>query len=238
MSNDRMGAEQRALRGLLQLMEQADECRKLYERANMALPEPLKRILGISDSSGARAQSVQISPPPEPGPRPAEATADWLWIDARSATPTVLVLALLRVRSPRPVREVIEGVQQILPDAVKGSINNIGTRLDNDGLISRDDEGWWLIDPDSAGILSGNHIWGPPSVFGKPELASHRRDAITHLLGAIRGGLQAVQILEHLKTCSWLQAPLAKELIQDDIELLAQQGKIRKRGNSRKWELS
>lgn len=238
MNHDRMGSEQRALRSLLQLMDQAEECRKLYERANMALPEPLKRILGLSDSAGAPAQSVVISPPPEPANRPEQAMSDWLWIDARNATPTVLVLALLRASSPLNVRDVIEGVQQILPDAAKGSINNIGTRLDNDGVISRDDEGWWLVDADSAGILSGGYVWGPAAIFGKPELASHRRDAITHLLGAIRGGLQASQILEHLKTCSWLQAPLNKELVADDIDLLSEQGKIRRRGNSRKWELS
>ena len=225
------------MRSLLDLMEQADECKQLFERANMALPEPLKRFLGISDGAGAPAQRV-IIPPPEKSPRPPEARADWIWIPASAATPNMVVPAVLRNESPIRARDLIERVQELLPAVSRGTINNVGTRLDKEGLIGRSDQGWWLAKPDAAGILFQDNIWGPAEVFGKSELAAHRREAILHLLGMISGGLQMSQVLEQLKTCAWMKAPLSKELVQDDIELLAQQGKLKRRGNSRKWEPS
>lgn len=237
LNHDRLNVEQRAMRSLLDLMESAEECRKLFERANMALPEPLKRFLGISDNFGGAVPQVVI-PPPEKSPRPPEARADWIWIHQSAATPNVLVPAILRGESPIRAREVIERVQAILPSANRGTINNVGTRLDSENVIGRSDEGWWLADPDKGAVLFQDHVWGPAEVFGSVELAAHRREAIVHLLRLIRGGLQISQVLEQLKTCTWMKAPIAKELIQDDIELLAEQNRVRRRGNSRKWELS
>lgn len=237
LSHDRLNVEQRAMRSLLDLMEQAEECKALFERANMNLPEPLMRFLGMSDSSGAPAQRVVI-PPPEKSPRPQEARADWIWIPVSAASPNVLVPAVLRGEAPIRARDLIERIQQLQPAINRGTINNVGTRLDKDGVIGRSEEGWWLANEDAAPVLFQDHLWGPAGVFGKTELAAHRREAIVHLLGMIPGGLQMSQVLEQLKTCAWMKAPLAKELVQDDIELLAQQGKLRRRGNSRKWELS
>jgi hypothetical protein len=237
LNHDRLNVEQRAMRSLLELMESGEECRKLFERANMALPEPLKRFLGISDNSGAPVSQVVI-PPLEKSPRPPEARADWVWIHQNAATPSVLVPAILRGESPMRARDVIEHIQAFQPKVSRGTINNVGTRLDNEDVIGRSEEGWWLADPDKGAVLFQEHVWGPAEVFGKPELAAHRREAIVHLLRLMRGGLQMSQILEQLKTCTWMKAPISKELIQDDVELLAEQNRIRRRGNSRKWELS
>ncbi len=226
------------MRSLLDLMEQAEECRKLFERANMALPEPLMRFLGIADSTGAPVVSRVVIPPPDRTPRPPEARADWIWIHEEAVSPGVLTLAILRAESPMRSRDIAKRVQSIQPSVNRGTIANLGTKLDAEGVIGRSEQGWWLANQDSAGVLFQRYVWGPAEIFGKYDLAAHRREAIRHLLSLTPGGLQTSQIIEQLRTCTWMKAPLSKEMVQDDIELLAGQNVIRRRGNSRKWELS
>ena len=74
-------------------------------------------------------------------------------------------------------------------------------------------------------------------MFNKQELAAHRRVGVLHLLRLHPAGLQTTQILEQLRNCAWLHAPVNKELIQADMEFLEGQKKVRRRGNSKKWEL-
>jgi hypothetical protein len=124
----------------------------------------------------------------------------------------------------------------MVPTVSSGSISNIGTRL-NGKSIQRQDDGWVIVDPSKAGIIKDGFLWGPPSIFEKHELAAHRRDAILHLLKHYNAGLQAVQIVEQLHNCHWIQAPINKDLLKADLEVLQQAGKIRRRGNSKKWEL-
>jgi len=102
----------------------------------------------------------------------------------------------------------------------------------------RSKAGWSLLSPESAPILHDGYIWGPPEIFTTQELAVHRREAILHLLRFYRAGLQTSQIIELLQKCAWVHAPVNKELVQDDVQLLSKAEKIRRRGNSRKWELA
>ncbi len=44
---NRIQAETEAIQSLVQLYDQARKCQDLFERAQMALPEPLKRFLGL-----------------------------------------------------------------------------------------------------------------------------------------------------------------------------------------------
>lgn len=232
-----MGAEQEALRSLLDLMERADRSRQLYERAGMAIPEPLRRFLGMTDSGTKGAQRVTV-PAPEPPPQPSEAQPGWIWIEANDASPTSVVLAVLR-ESGGAVRakDVVAKVQAIQPEVVSGSIANIGNRLDG-SAIQRNEDGWKIKAAEKAPILKEHFFWGPPSIFNKHELAAHRRVGVLHLLRLHPAGLQTAQILEQLKTCAWLHAPINKELIQADMEYLESQKKVRRRGNSKKWELA
>lgn len=240
MSFDRFAAEQAALRGLLDLIEKANQCRVLYERAGMALPEPLQRFLGVAASNGSpqQAQQPTISIPPlERYPHPGEWEPGWIWIDVASATPTSLVLALLR-EANKPLRapDVAERVNALIPSIPAGTVFNLGKRL-ADSLIRRTVDGWELVALEKAPLLFDGLLWGPAKVFVKSELAAHRREALMHILNTAPGGLQAAQLTEYAKSCQWIYAPVAKELIQDDLELLFKQGKVRRRGNSRKWEL-
>jgi hypothetical protein len=234
---NQLDAEHEAISSLMELLEQAKKTQRLYERAHMSLPEPLKRMLGVNGASGNSAL-LRFIPAPENPSRPIEATADWICIHVKNATPTSIALALLRkAKEPIRARDIVSAVQAILPEVNSGTIANIGSRL-HGTLLRRTDDGWTLEKPESAGVISDGFLWGPPTIFGKHELAAHRRDAIRHLLANFPAGLQTSQIIEELRRCgSWMRAPISKELVQDDIELLAKQEEIRRRGASKKWEL-
>jgi hypothetical protein len=70
------------------------------------------------------------------------------------------------------------------------------------------------------------------------ELAAHRRDAILHILQHFEMGLEVVQLVEQLTNCSWVIAPVNKDLLKADVQVLESEGKIRRRGNTRKWEIA
>lgn len=239
MNTDQISAEEEAVQSLMELLAHAKKCKGLYDRAHMALPEPLKRVLGMNMNGSGRSTGVrpQISPI-ERSSRPPEAAEDWIAIEAKEATPTGIVLAILRAsKEPIRSRDVVARVTEILSETLGGSIANIGSRLEGK-LIRRTHDGWTLINPEKAGVLHNGLLWGPMEVFGKAELAAHRREAIMHLLDAFPGGLQIVQITDQLRGCSWVHAPTNKDLVKADMEILAKAGKVRRRGNSKKWEIA
>ena len=235
MTVNLFNAELEAQRSLLDLYEQAKKCQVLFERANIALTEVLKRVLGMS-GAGAKGSGSRIAAPHRP-PMPPEAEQTWISIRDKEVTPTTLVLAILRgSKGPMRAKDLNDRVMSILPNVLRGSISNIGSRLDGK-LIRRSKEGWELLNPDAAGVLHKGFVWGPPSVFGKSELAAQRREALLLLLDSFESGLQIVQIVEQLKGCPWVVAPINKDLVKEDIVVLASEGKIKRRGNSKKWEL-
>ncbi len=134
-------------------------------------------------------------------------------------------------------KDVVAAITRILPSVHRGSIANIGARLEGK-VINRTDDGWTLIDTAKAGVLHAGMLWGPPEIFQKTELAAHRREAILHLLAAQPSGLQIVQIVEQLLGCPWVHAPVNKDLLKADMEELRKDGKVRRVGNSKKWELA
>lgn len=237
MSDDLFSAELEATRSLVELYEQAQKCQTLFERAHMALPEPLRRVLGMN-ATGEKASAPPNIAGPEKPPMPLDAAPDWVWIKASEASPASVVLALLRAaKAPVRPKELISQVTSIVTDAAAGSIYNVGPRLDSRQVIRRSEDGWELIKPESAGLIHKGFFWGPPSVFGKQELAAQRRAALLHVLGFHPTGLQIVQILQQLKRCSWVVAPVNKDLVKEDIGVLKELGKVKKRGNTKNWEI-
>lgn len=233
MNFDLLTAETEAAQSLIELIAQAKRCRDLHERARMTLPEPLKRVLGIS-TNGSKKPVVSI-PPPERPPLPVGADSDWVCIRAKDAYPTNVTLAVLRgADGPMMARDVVSAVIDILPNVPRGTVNNLGTRL-HGNTIKRSREGWELIHPETAPILQDGMIWGSPTVFSKQELAVHRREAVLHLIRTVPAGLQTSQIIDHLKNCSWVHAPISKELVQNDVEYWVGEGRIKRSGNSKKW---
>jgi hypothetical protein len=95
-----------------------------------------------------------------------------------------------------------------------------------------------LLKVEKAGLVRDGRLWAPPGVFAKPEMAAHRREAILHVLKHFPTGLQTVQIVEQLRNCSWLHAPVNKDLLKLDMESLLEAKKVRRRGNTKKWELA
>lgn len=237
MSTDQINAEQQAIQSLMRLLEHAKECEGLYVRARMSLPEPLKRLLAVNGTGNAVAGPPAIPAPQKP-PMPPGAKSDWIYIQEKDATPTSIALAILHgSKEPIRAKEIIVKVTAILPNVLRGSINNIGSRLAESGLIYRTREGWTLAKIESAGILYEGNLWGPRDIFQKSELAAHRRDAILHVLSNFDSGLQTRQLVEQLGRCSWVHAPVNKDLLKADLEILSRLGKVRRRGNSKKWEV-
>jgi hypothetical protein len=229
--------ESAAARSLVDLFEQAKKCQQLYEQAHMALPEPLRRVLGLNGSDGRNVgPKAPAIPAPERRDAPKEATADWVRIDAKAASTTAITLAVLRsAKKPMRARDLNDRVLAILPNILRGSISNVGTRLEGT-LIQRTDEGWSLIDPNKAGIVHNGFLWSPIEALGKQEIAAHRREAIVYILQLFNSGLQIVQIVEHLGNCEWVHAPMNKDLVKIDVQILSEEGKVRRRGNTKKWE--
>src|SRR5262249_34925602 len=152
----------------------------LFEDANLSLPAPLSRLLGTSDGTSAKGDGgpKMIVSPPKPPPRPSGAQDDWIWIEAAELTPTSLVLSILRDQiAPMNTKALFEKVIKHLPRANMGSMLNIGARLDGD-VIVRSEQGWAIKDKTLAPVLHDGFAWGPTNVFGKPEMAGHRRSVI------------------------------------------------------------
>jgi len=236
--SDLFNAELEASRSLVDLIEQAKKCQALYERANMALPEPLRRVLGMNGAGGANTAPSNIAPPEKPS-MPSDALPDWIWIPVTDAMAMSVVTAILRTaKGPLRPKEIIERVTQVAPEIPAGTIYNVGVRLEKKGVIRRNDSGWELVDVENAGVIHKGFLWGSPGIFEKQELASQRRAALLYILGFHPTGLQIVQIVQQLKRCPWVVAPINKDLLKEDIAVLFKAGKIRRRGNTRNWELT
>lgn len=236
MSTDPIAAEREAFESMSKLLEQAEECRRLFERANLTFPETLKRVLGMNGTS--RTAVRLYIPPIERNSRPPEALDNWLSISVKEAMPTSIVKAALRAANePIPARKMVDIVTSILP-VPAGTVYNVGPRLEASKLILRSKQGWLLISKEQGGVLHDGFLWGPEGIFEKTEIAAHRREAILHLLQCNRSGLQVAQLVEHLQSCKWVHAPVNKDLLKGDIEELRKDGKVRRVGNSKKWEAS
>jgi hypothetical protein len=229
-------AEKEAFLSLAKLLNQIEETKHLFERAGVPLPDPLKRVLGGANGIAKPIPRAHITPI-ERASRPSISDESWLSIEVGEATATSLVLAMLRIENhPIKVSELVRMIAQVNPKIPRGSIHNIGTRLDGK-LIKRTEEGWSLIHPEKAPMIHEGFLWGPQTVFDKQDLAAHRREAILHILRCFPSGLQIVQMVEQLKANTWMHAPASKDLVKADMELLEAHGKIRRIGNSRKWEV-
>jgi hypothetical protein len=218
-----------------QVLADLEASKKLFEQAGEPLPEQLREFFGVNRSNGRSSESAVSIPYPRRKSHPVEATDDWISVELSELSATSLVLAVLRAAAkPVIAKDVIEMVTEINPHIPRGSIHNIGTRLGGK-LINRTDDGWSLIDPSKAGIISDGYLWGPKDIFDKTEIAAHRREAILCILKGFQSGLQTVQIVDQLRGTKWMQAPASKDLVKGDMDLLEAHNRVRRISNSRKW---
>ena len=243
MSIDRLNAELDAFRTYAELLEKAGECLAKFERANVPAPDSLRRLMEpyeVKEAANGQQSFAYVGLTLDPSNRPAAAKPDWVSVDIGKAMSESVVLAVLRAADePLPAREVATTVLEILPDMNPGSIPNIGTRLSGIGVIKRGDAGWEIVKRDRSGVIHEGRIWGPPSVFSKQELASRRREAVLAVLGQNSAGLQTSQIVQQLRDhFPNICAPVSKDLVKADVEHLVGERKIRRRGNTLKWEIA
>ncbi len=237
MNWGRIDAEREALKSLMDLYDLAKKCQQLHEAAEMPVPESLKRFLGMSEHTGntnIAKEGGSVGPPAHKPPP--EAAADWISIEVSGASVSSVALAILRRAGTMRPRDLNETVLNKLPTATAGSVANMGTRLQGT-VIDRTEDGWKLLDTEAAGIITNERLWGPVSAFGTQDIAAHRRESVLHILKAYPTGLQIVQIVDQLRKCSWVHAPVNKDLLKADMEVLQKQDKARRRGNSKKWEV-
>jgi hypothetical protein len=226
----------------VRLMNEAEECRKLYQRAGVPLPPAILRLLGESDNT-QRQLTLRLPGPDQDTERlaskPPQAKANWISIWAEDASPTTLALAILREQvEPIRAKDLSDQVTRILPMIVGGSIYNLLKRLYSSGYLKKRLSRWYLVKKEEASVLSGKFLWGPPEIFAKTDLAALRREAILHILSNERS-LQIMQIVEKLKAWDWVKdvVPISKDLLKLDMRALNEAGKVRRVGNSRNWEV-
>jgi hypothetical protein len=221
-------------------LEQAEICADAFRNASIEVPEPLKRLLAEEPEGEDESKETQLSliPPIKREHVPGVAEKDWISIPVKECTATSITLAVLRnAVVPMRSRDVKDAVCSLLSSASDGVVANIATRLKG-SLIRIDQEGWSLASLECAPVLDGEFLWGPAGIFQKQEVAAHRREAIVLVLERYKTGLQIVQIVDELRRLGWVKAPINKDLVKDDVQNLAADGKIRRRGNSGKWEVS
>jgi hypothetical protein len=239
MSWDRIQAEEAAFQSLLAFYEQAKKTRELYERARMPLPPRLKRFLDLDateSQTGKPRQRLGVDIPPPDVSRPTDIPPDWVWVPIENCIPVTLIQAVIRLSGKTmPGRDVIEQIVKLRPNIPSGSIYNAATRLEKNEILHRESGQWTLVK--DGPLIEGGMVWGEPSMFAKEELAAVRRQAILHVLKYFSGGLEIMQLIEQLRNCGWVKAPVNKDLLKADVKVLESDKKIRRRGNTRKWEL-
>jgi hypothetical protein len=235
---DRYADEEAAVKAFGQLMEQARQCRSLYERAGVAIPDRLSRFLGTSatvDRTKPEHPTISV-PPPEPPPRPADWKEGWIWIPAAAANVSSLIRGILRAQgAPMTPKQIIEELGKYKSEVSAGSVANIGTRLNELGHIERSNGFWFAPDASKFPVIHEGFVWGEQDIFEAQEVAAYRRICLLHVLRAHPDGLQTVQLTKTLGMCRWLRAPLSKDLVKADLEELLSEQKVRKVGHSGKY---
>lgn len=243
MDDSKFLKEIKAVRALHRLMADAQTCKRLHEEAGLPLPRPLVALFHPDEPLEDRKASpppelVEIPRPLRPVSKPRGCTDEWIYFPVEEAQETSLVLAALSTYMAITPSEIIKGIQSFRPHVNIGTIANIGSRLEQEGLIRRDHKGWILIPGTLQPEIAGNHIWGIPGVFQKQELAAYRRTVILHVLRSFSSGLQVAQLTRTLEAhCPWLSddIPVTKFLVKADIEALADKKLVKKIGGTKKW---
>jgi hypothetical protein len=241
MSMADLQSEIEAVSSYVKLLEAAKDCRRLHEKAGLTLPPPLLRLLGVDTKSVSQQLSFPLeSPDMDPSrnaTRPPEAEEDWISIHAAEASPTTVTLAILRGQDkPVKAKDLADQVSRVLPLSVGGSVYNLLNRLEMDDAVAQTLDGWSLVRRDAAGVISGEYLWAPAYRLSKQDLATHRREAIVHLLRRERY-LPVMEIVRKLLDWKWVKAPINKDLLKADMQVLEDKRLVKRIGDSRNWEV-
>jgi hypothetical protein len=228
--------EAKAYAAFLAWLEEGKKVWVTFEHAGVPVPATLKRALtdATQNSTSNKVRRTPARQPDRPE-MPPQAHDDWLWVDVKDASLRTIVLAILNEGKLLSIKDVINRVKQIDPQANEGSIYNLGSQEEK---IQRTDEGWKLKEGEDAPILYKNYIWAPMDTFQKQDIAAFRRMAVRHLLAISPDGLQIMQVYRQLQDADWLKTPKSKDLIKTDLLIMKADKKVRTMGNSKKWTLN
>lgn len=238
MNESRFHRETDAYSALQRVMEEAGKAKTLFERASLPIPPPLARLFD-EGHKGSRSPAQPLVPRLDEPKKPEGARDDWIWIAVRDAMTGTLTMAFLReMDTPTRPKDLVLKIAEIRPDLVSGAVYNLGPRWKKSGVIKPSKGGWELTNPDTAPIICGDVVWGDPKVMQKQEVACHRRNIIVYLLELYKGGLQIQQVVELLLGVEQCKAPISKDLVKADLQVMQEAGKAKRVSNTRKWVLS
>lgn len=231
-------SEEAFLRDWLRLLDAARDLRARAARGRFVVPTTLRVLVG-EDAQSERI-SVGIPEMKAPPDAPKELKDGWIWVSVEGAQIRSVVRAILRSDGrPMSARKVVESLKKLRGGEVSdGTVANIGTALDSDGVISRQG-GEWILTPlgmETSPLLHGKFVYGPPAIFLSGDIAWFRRAAIHHILRLFDRGLQAMQVVDHIERLDWVPGPKGKDIVKMDLEALREEGAItRGGGQSKKW---
>lgn len=235
----RLEAEQEAYIALGQYLAAAQSVVDKFARAELPIPDPLRRLLGDTAEEGERSRPKMSISAPTPPPRPSAAGRDSIWVAIGDATPTSIVLGLLRI-ADRPISpsEMVDMTRKYKPSVNQGTVYNLGKRL-RGHQIENSVEGWKLKSKDDAPMIHDGFLWGTPDVFQSYDIAAFRRTVVRHVLeAAAPDGLMAMQIVRFMQNFRNPRVKTDKTLIKVDLDILQREGRAKQISNSRKWTAS
>lgn len=236
--------EMRAYAALNQLLQDAEACRKLFEEAGLTLPDPLRRFLAaevLAASGGSAASSHDVTGEQSNSNDteiPDSASRDSLAIPWQDAAATTAALALLRKETrPMSAAMLAERAKSLGKDLSLGSLFNIGSRLEREGIISKTNGGWRLVRESRAPVLQDGYVWGPSELFSRQEIAGYRREQLRILLRE-NGPLSMSEAIARLREDSRIGDTVSKYVVQADLKDLGERGTIRQDKQTRRWYLA
>jgi hypothetical protein len=227
-SSDKLNARMKATESLMRLYASAKECEALYKKAGLPLPKEVALLSSFGEEESKAERQAEkpalISiPPPYP---PME--KGWLSVELTQCLPTTVVRAVLRQAIlSMPVAEVIAKLHELGVKVTEGAVANIGTRLDEDGIIKRDAEGWRLASGTSATQMIDGRLHGPVEAFEPADIANHRREAELAYL-AEYSPISRSQLISLLQRSDWVMAPVNVFLVKADLQRLEAKKLIRR----------
>jgi hypothetical protein len=232
-----------ATRSYADLLLQAEETKKNYERAGLQLPAPIARLFSDTPAparmrklDGSLFSQTPHVPPIMRHDEPAGMEREWVSIRKVNASPTSIALAILNgEKGPVTTKALAERVVAVSPKINIGSVYNLLNRLLETGDLKKGAAGWELASDGHAGIMTGPYIFLPPSFMTKADFAAHRREAIVHTLRAV-GEQTLTKLADILSGTPWVKAPVNKDLLKADLPLLEREGLIRRIEGTKSWE--
>jgi Fe2+ or Zn2+ uptake regulation protein len=234
-------AEIAAAEAYIRLLQQGEECRRLYADASISMPPPLRRLLGEDSKKEAASPLLRQDFPtllknPERDIVPSGVGEDWVSIRISEVTPETLLLAILRSSgSHLGTGELMSAMRQLRPSTSTQTMYNVIARCTDKKLIEATSGGWKLVSADSGGILAGTYLWAKD--LPKNDLTTHRREALLHLLEQ-HPKLQVMQIVRSLENWKWVRSPVNKDLIKADLGVLEAEGVVKRSDDDpKRWEV-